>query len=298
MTLLSAEAHHLLAKRSRQGQRGFDIAATALLSTLAFAFNFIALGFELRYESFYAAVLFGPGISLLFFLNLSGVAFTRYRRRRPIRGFLAILIGTTVASLAGIAAAGKEYWEYAGQFFAYKEMASYVNVDPSVEVGQSFMDAGVVYFRDGTSVLRNSAIAFHNSDTYCVAPIVRQASATDAGSNPSGTVDWWAVGTNCCGENGNSFTCAEAGSNMARSGLRLLTERDRSMYLLAVQQWSASSDIPALHPLFFEWVSDPIVEIQRHMETGWDVFWLSLFTFVLFSIIGSFLLVYALAKVY
>lgn len=298
MTLLSAEAHHLLSKRSRQGQRGLDIAATAVLSSLAFAFNFLALGFEVRYESFYAAVLVGPGISFLLFLVLSIVAFARYRRRRPIRGFLAVLIGGTIGSLAGIAAASKEYWEYAGQFFAYKEMASYVNVDPSVEVGQSFMDAGVVYFRDGTSVLKNSAIAFHNSDTYCVAPIIRQASATAAGSNPSGTVDWWAVGTNCCGESGNTFSCAEAGSNMARSGLRLLSDSDRSMYLLAVQQWSAKSGVPALHPLFFEWVSDPIVEVQRHMQTAWDIFFLALFTFVLFSIIGSFLLVYAMAKVY
>jgi len=303
MTLFSAEAHHLLTKRSRQNQRGLDVFLAAVVTTLAFALNFIAMGFNLRYESLNAAVAIGPCVSFVLVVVLSLLIYTRYRRRRTIRLLLAMAIGTGFGAVAGMVCADKEYWEYAVRYYSYQDMASYTNVDPSLEVGQTFMDAGVIYFRDGSAVHHDNAIAFHNHDTYCVAPILRPASLAQQGDSklplpPSGTVDFWAVGLNCCGENGENWTCGTGNMLFARSGIRLLNDHDRSMFLLGVQQWAANARFPARHPLFFEWVADPITEIDRINEEAWDVFWIDLFVFIVVSFVGSFLLVWMLQKVY
>merc|ERR1719210_2377562 len=101
-------------------------------------------------------------------------------------------------------------------YYHYKDMTSYVNVDPSVDWGQSFMDSGAIYFKDGSFVLTNKSLAFHNGATFCVAPIVREDLKYHGGpggletvsgfSVPrSGTVDFWAVGTGCCGADGEDF---------------------------------------------------------------------------------------------
>merc|ERR1719444_213032 len=64
----------------------------------------------------------------------------------------------------------------------------------------------------------------------------------------------------CCTE--RSIYCDDSKSLVARSGLRILDETSRSMYLLGVQEWSATTGLPVRHPLFFEWTKDPI----RHSE--------------------------------
>merc|ERR1719258_625751 len=93
---------------------------------------------------------------------------------------------------------------------------------------------------------------FKNGDNYCVAPIARGPMKAVKGSKvqmkngfvipESGTYDWWAVGTNCCdgGNAAKDFTCGQVNSNLARSGMRLLSDSQRPFYLLAVQEWSAS----------------------------------------------------------
>lgn len=306
MALLSAEAHHLLQKRARQQQTPLDTCLCALVTTLAFAVIFLCLGFGLRYSSYMVAMMLGPGSVFCACVAMSLVIFVRRRRRRTIRIWVALLIGMLAGAFAGVVCANSEYWNYSVKYYTYNDMASYTNVDPGMDVGQSFMDAGIVYFKEGSYVRKQKALAFHNGATYCVAPIVRQPlqmSATQAGSSSfnlntatgfvppaSGTVDFWAVGKNCCGESGNKFECSAATSSVSRSGMRLLNDRDRSMYLLAVQEWAASAGLPVRHPLFFEWVKDPLKEVDDYNSKGWDAFATNLLLCFLFSIIGSFLL--------
>lgn len=316
MALLSAEANHLLQKRSRQEQRVADVLICALLATFAFAITYLCLGFELRYSSLVVAVLLGPGTFVVFCLAVSLVIYLRRRRRQSIRIWVGILIGMIAGVLAGAACANAEYWSYAVKYYTYKDMASYTNVDVGMDIGQSYMDAGLVYFKEGTYVRKVKALAFHNGATYCVAPIVRQPlqiSATAAGASSfqmmtetgfvppaSGTVDFWAVGKDCCGESGNTFECGAASSSVARSGMRLLNDRERAMYLLAVQEWAASAGLPVRHPLFFEWVKDPLEDLDGYKSSAWDEFWMNLLIFFLFSLIGAFLIFFALQmfKVY
>eukprot|EP00405_Crypthecodinium_cohnii_P006493 CAMPEP_0194778874 /NCGR_PEP_ID=MMETSP0323_2-20130528/69438_1 /TAXON_ID=2866 ORGANISM="Crypthecodinium cohnii, Strain Seligo" /NCGR_SAMPLE_ID=MMETSP0323_2 /ASSEMBLY_ACC=CAM_ASM_000346 /LENGTH=171 /DNA_ID=CAMNT_0039716261 /DNA_START=119 /DNA_END=631 /DNA_ORIENTATION=- len=147
-------------------------------------------------------------------------------------------------------------------------MASYLNIDPETDKGQSYMDAGTVYFKDGSHVLRSHGVSFHNGEMYCVAPIVMGNEAGSFTTPRSGTVDFWAVGKNCCGISGADFSCGDSLSGMAHSGLRSLDERSRSMYLLGVQEWSATNGIPVKHPLFFEWVKDPVSYIDELQVNG------------------------------
>ena len=70
-------------------------------------------------------------------------------------------------------------------------------------------------------------------------------------------------GTNCCGEDGNSFTCGSVANAKARSGLRLLDETAQKNYLIAVQEWVGTTGLPARHPLFFTWTVDPYSDMKE-----------------------------------
>jgi hypothetical protein len=194
-------------------------------------------------------------------------------------------------------------------------MVSYVNVDPGVDVGSSFMDASTIYFKESAYVLTQKALAFHNGATYCVAPIVRQPvqlipsqshsdvlrTVTGFAAPRSGTIDFWAVGKDCCGKTGTdgpppTFTCGQATSPVARSGMRVLDSNERNMYLLAVQQWSASTGLPVRHPLFFSWAKDPIAEVESLYQLACADFWYGLVITLMVSLVLGFVLQVVLQK--
>lgn len=199
------------------------------------------------------------------------------------------------AALAVGAVVGDLSWYHnMVNYFNYQAMASYVNIDPSADKGQSYMDAGRVYFKDGSHVQEDKAIAFRNGFTYCVAPIVSESLVANEGTGfpvpASGTVDWWAVGTDCCGRNGNVFDCGDVHSRMARSGMRELNDNRRQMYLLAVQEWSASTGLPVRHPLFFSWAKDPLIYTDNIQRKAWQEYTINVVICFFVSLIVSFVL--------
>lgn len=180
--------------------------------------------------------------------------------------------------------ADKAYWRFMGSYYDFQSMASYVNLDPSSDRGQTYMDAGQVYFKEGTKVEVSKAIAFQEDEIYCVAPIVQQTLDSGGGEGgggaaqenqknsptgsalslpKSGTVDFWAVGINCCDPSGLNFHCGDSLNNLARAGIRELRDDTRPFFLMAVQEWTAWLKIPAKHPLFFHWVQDPLVSVDN-----------------------------------
>ncbi|CAE8610841.1 unnamed protein product [Polarella glacialis] len=296
---LDAETNALIQKRLRQNLGFLEISGCAVLSTGTFSVVYLCRCSEIRHTMAAVAflgVLLVAGAGVLAMAN----ATIRYRVRNPARTWLV----ATVSLWAGFATGfvvGDYYWNAdTAKYYAYKEMASYVDVNPSVDKATSYMDAGVIYFKEGTSVLRSMALAFRNGRTYCVAPIyldpLQNVSNTASSKTPgfitprSGTIDFWAVGVDCCGDTGNTFTCGEAGIATARTGMRVLEDKSTLMYQLAVQEWSASTGLPSKHPMFLEWVTDPISVEESMLNTSINNFWRNAVGYFFASLIASYML--------
>merc|ERR1719482_1482985 len=160
------------------------------------------------------------------------------------------------------------YFEMNEKIYNFRALEPYTNVNPAKDIGDEFLDAGQLYFKEGTHVDVARGIAFKNFDVYCLAPIIRktledEGKLHDTGENSlelpeSGTVDFFAVGKNCCEPNGEKFNCGDYGSGSARSGLRVLEPINRPYYSMAAEAWAAKYKLPAKHPVFVDWVNDPL----------------------------------------
>lgn len=146
-----------------------------------------------------------------------------------------------------------------------KRLAIASNVDPAVDSSSRYLDVGRVEFSNSTTLDLAKSIGFKNKEVYCVAPIVNNASKAPA------TYDYWAVGLNCCDENG--FRCGEYKKPKARSGVRLLNEEQREFYTLAVNEAEATFGIKTALPLFFFWVEDSEA-LQRSWQAKTIEYWL------------------------
>jgi len=199
--------------------------------------------------------------------------------------FTAGVMALAVGSAIGIGYAN--YWYNTMIFYDWQRLKIYPSVDPSKEFGQNLMDAGTVYFSEGSAIDVGkgwhfmSDQAWHGIHNYCVAPIVKGAPLT-------GTYDFWAIGKDCCSSSSSDFRCGEFDNGLARSGLRLLDDISRPFYELAVKQAVAQysygeSKITANHPIFFEWVQDPLAHVTKYMDWGNNIFLVSCVGFLAFQ---------------
>jgi hypothetical protein len=205
-------------------------------------------------------------------------AIVSFRSKHVYRGLCLFL-----SALAAIAGLCFGYYLFIMHFDVYRQfrnLVTYVNIDPAIDVGGAYMDSGEVYFKEGSRVDDKRAMAVRSKDIYCVAPIVRDAGGQTQAEEeeglqpppPSGTMDWWVIGKNCCLPSGEQFTCGLAGlgpTEYPRAGLRLLPEYERHLYTLGVDEWASKYNTPATHPLFFYWDVDPLATVNAHAVTGW-----------------------------
>merc|ERR1719506_167791 len=140
-------------------------------------------------------------------------------------------------------------------------LAHYHDVDTNVYLGQQLMDAGQVDFKKGTALDLGRSMGFKNHDIYCVAPIVTKGSGAQS-------VDFWAVGKNCCSGVAADFHCSGFSDPKATGVIRNMHDEDRAFYRLAVQQAEATYKITASHPLFFEWVHSAQEAIDHFWHKG------------------------------
>lgn len=279
--MLSADTKHLLERRLKQALQPGQIVLCAFLTTTVFAFTYLCLASSIRYNESSLSILLVFCFVLLYVAVTYG-ARTRYKNKRPARGWIVASVCGWAAIVAGYLMGEKAWYMYTAQYFVYGKMASYVNVDPIQDKGRSYMDAGVIYFKEGSYVDARKSVAFHNGLTYCVAPIMRSTNGTLA------TIDFWAVGTDCCGESGAQFSCGDMNSK-ARSGLRLLDDTSRAMYLLGVQEWSATAGVRVDHPVFFRWTRDPLTYREETYNLGWSNFWFYVTICFVVSFIAAFM---------
>jgi len=94
------------------------------------------------------------------------------------------------------------------------------------------MDAAKIYFSAGSGIDYSRSWHFKHHDTYCVAPIVRKNGPGGSTVEPeTGSIDFFAVGTNCCAVTSSDFRCVE-NSPYSRSGLRVLDDTKTPFYRL------------------------------------------------------------------
>lgn len=154
----------------------------------------------------------------------------------------------------------------AGKYFDYVSMGTYMEVDPLLATGQLLQDAGRILFEPGARVDLSRAVGFKNTRLYCVAPV------TMTNSTGAQAHDFWVVGVDCCsGGSGPStnFRCGEIWNPRASSALRVLEEGDtRGYWRLAVQEAEAAFKIRAEHPLFLDWMQDPVHEVNSSWQNA------------------------------
>lgn len=196
-----------------------------------------------------------------------------------------------VAITAGYTAGYWNHFWHMMPYYDWQRLKVYPHVDVSKEIGQNLMDAGTIYFSQGTSIdIAQSAhfmtdkvpdvngeFAVHR---YCVAPII-------AGGPPgTGTYDFWAIGKDCCSAASTDYRCGDFANGNARSGLRLVFDPDRPYYKLAVKQAEALYGYKANHPLFFEWIQDPLDKIHSFGQAGNDWYMVGVAGFLCYNFIA------------
>jgi len=159
-------------------------------------------------------------------------------------------------------------------FFDITALNSYDEVDPGSVRGQELMDAGQILFSKNAHLDLTKSMSFKNQNTYCVTPIT--VSNGDIWNPPLPSYDFWAVGKDCCSPTANSFHCGAWDNPKARGGLRMVQDDERAFYRLAVQQAQSAYAIKAVHPLFFHWVAEPVVETYRLQQNAYKAFLLAM----------------------
>lgn len=174
--------------------------------------------------------------------------------------YAAVAIG--IAFFSGISSGLQNF---NGQGAEYKQISSLKVVhklDPNTATGLDVLDAGMVYFADNARLDGTRSWHFKQRRLYCVAPIV---------SNNSRTIDFWAVGRDCCSIDSSDFRCGAWGASNAHTGIRVLDE-DVPYYRLAVQQAETLYGIISTHPTFFRWSRDPITEVANMGQAGFKTY--------------------------
>lgn len=166
-------------------------------------------------------------------------------------------LGMWIAGLVG----GQMVFRDFELYYDMIDLASYDSIDPAHTMGETLMDAGRVFFTRNSTVDVSKIGVFQHGDAHCVAPII-SSKATYA------NYDFWAVGTNCCSIHHKTSHCQDWRNVEVHGGVRVMKENMQEYYRMAVQQAESEYNIQAIHPIFFQWVADPIVEVNDHRERG------------------------------
>jgi hypothetical protein len=188
--------------------------------------------------------------------------------------FAAVVFGVFFGAL--------NFWEYMHAVYELDHLAAYNNVDPSSEKtlfgeviparGGRYQDAGFIYFNHKAFIDTSRSMSFKMGDLYCVAPIINPECNVSCGT------DFWAVGVNCCSENAADFRCGDYNNPRAKSGIRLVHASWRPLFRLAVLQAVGAYHLESTqHPVFLNWVQDPVASVHYWQRSGYKKFVVAMF---------------------
>jgi hypothetical protein len=257
-----------LGKETTKARPGFAaLLGCIFVPCLIFVTTFWLRSFEIRRDSQDLANFLCHCL-LLPILAFAWMTFNLTRSGDP-RAMAFLTISCLASWIAGYIVGGCNYTSYMRPYYDINNLNVYPSVDPSNHTGNQYMDAGMIEFTKGSSLWLQKSVGFKNDDVYCVAPIVGKGNTTSA--------DFWAVGLNCCSGHKPDFHCGEYSNPHAHWGLRLMDDRKRDMFRLAVMEASQTFHIKASHPIFVYWLSDPTSEVSAYQEDGFKFFMLWMF---------------------
>eukprot|EP00933_Yihiella_yeosuensis_P053426 TRINITY_DN5165_c0_g1_i1.p1 TRINITY_DN5165_c0_g1~~TRINITY_DN5165_c0_g1_i1.p1 ORF type:complete len:326 (+),score=40.56 TRINITY_DN5165_c0_g1_i1:178-1155(+) len=262
-----------LGTRPRRMLNFFPIIKCILVPCIIFVGLFWVLSFKVNYLHPTLAtccIAFGA----LYVMCLLFMAIDKWSRRlanpnEEPTWYAFLFLSCLVAFILALTQGSSNFQTNMGPYYDMVNLNSYWNVDPVSARGAQYMDAGRMIFSQGSHLDISKSMGFKSKHTYCVAPVSLN------GLNASGQVvyDFWAVGKDCChGSQGGDFQCAGYNDRYARGGLRLMNDKDRPYFRLAVQQAEAAYNIQAIHPIFFYWMHDPMQEVDSYKNAGYSFF--------------------------
>jgi hypothetical protein len=267
---------------------GLSFLAPWLLFLVASA----SMSFSLRYSS--------SGISWLiivicaFLTILAGAVaflFTLVPPTKHHPAWYCILFALMVVALVVGTIVGDLNFHYNFQvYYDTTRLNVYENVDPSTQLGHMMNDAGVITFANGARPDQHHTMAFQSHEMYCVTPIVGPEGL------PRGSVDFWAVGTDCCTNSRHGFHCGEYQNPQARGGLRVVHPKDETFFRLAVQKAEAAFAINAPNPVMFTWTQDPVQELNAIYSAGVHYYIVGLYSHLIFQVMVVALAISKLTK--
>ncbi|CAE7247215.1 Pum2 [Symbiodinium necroappetens] len=255
----------------------------ALRVTRAFELGVWSSSLETYYPIIVSAAFVLLGLGYLLCLHIISLMLRRYLAgRTTVFPFWYIFLGValSVALVLSVCFARLNYSKNMLASETLRRLAMASNVDPATDSSSRYLDIGRVEFAPGAQIDVGKYIGFKNSDLYCVAPIINK-NATKAPAS----YDYWAVGLNCCDQNG--FRCGEYHKPSARSGVRLLNEEQRQFYVLAVKEAEATFGITATTPLFFFWVEDANALQKSWKDKAMQYWLLACLTFTAFMFVAT-----------
>lgn len=251
------------------------IVISIILPWILFCSMFAVMSFSLHYKDKTVAYLL-VFVGFLLVLVLAKLANDSVKRQQadPYNNdstwSVFVAVACALGWLCGVAFGDLNFFYNMEPFYDASNLNVYPSVDPSRMPGAQVMDAGQMTFVPGSVLDFKKTMAFHNLDTYCVAPIVNSK------TEPS-SYDFWAVGLNCCAD--GPFGCGEYNNPAVSSGLRVMRDDQRQFYRLAVKQAESAFNIQAKHPLFFNWMQDPSGELSAYMDEGFKYYVFGVFAF-------------------
>lgn len=275
----------------RKRMNVWAICINVFVPWIAFCLVFAMMSFEMHYKTPDACQTILMITVIVLALALLLDFFWIWLKRRAGEASLAggswiifLVVSCLAAVFSGVIAGNYNFWTSAELFYDITALNSYNAVDPTRMRGQELMDAGRALFVPGTHLDLTRSMGFKNMDTYCVAPIT---GGTVAGNPPLASYDFWAVGKDCCSSSatGGDFRCGQYDNANARGGLRLMRDEDRAFFRLAVQQAESAYQIKATHPLFFNWVEDPIEATYQFQRNAFQTYFIGMCSFFGFQML-------------
>jgi hypothetical protein len=254
------------------------VLVSLFLPWLLFCFMTAILTFSIHYRQPFVVYIL---IWLTFLIGVclpAALASNALRRKQADPAYqpswyIFLFATCTLAFLVGAIVGNSTYTNYMWKYYNLKNLAAYDNIDTNAAVGQLYMDAGRIEFKKGTELDLGRSMGFKSHDIYCVSPIVTKSSVNATAET---SVDFWAVGKNCCSGVSADFHCDGFADPNAIGALRLVHDEDRPFYRLAVQQAEATYKMTSTHPLFFEWVRSPEDSMNAFANQGCTNYFISI----------------------